>query len=153
MDKAKIHYLTPVGKEKMEADMAQLRVERPAVLALLNHARAQGDLKENGAYQAAREKLTNMDRQIVKMELILRNSKVVEKNTNGVVSLGNTVSIKAGSFKQTFQIVGENEVDIKNKKISEKSPLGKCLIGKKKGDTAQLVTPVGKTVYTIMEVS
>lgn len=152
MDKSKIHYLTPEGKEKLEKEMAQLREERPAVLALLNLARAQGDLKENGAYQAAREKLTGMDRRIVKMELIVRNSKVVEKNTNGVINLGSTVSIEAGSFKQTFQIVSENEVDIKNKKISEKSPLGKCLIGKKKGDTAELVTPVGKTVYTVMEV-
>lgn len=152
MQQHKLHYLTPEGKEKLEKEMAQLRADRPQTLTALNLARSQGDLKENGAYQANREKLTNIDRQIVKMELILRNSVVVKKNTNGVINLGSTVLVESGSFKQTFHLVSETEVDIKNKKISENSPLGKCLVGKKAGDMVELVTPAGKTIYKVIDV-
>ena len=83
--------LTKEGKEKLEKELADLRTKRPHILEDLQRARAQGDLKENGAYQAARENLTNTDRRIVKLELTLRNSTVVIKQKTDAVQIGSII--------------------------------------------------------------
>jgi len=144
--------LTKEGKEKLEKELADLRTKRPHILEDLQRARAQGDLKENGAYQAARENLTNTDRRIVKLELTLRNSTVVIKQKTDAVQIGSIIQLELNNKKISYTIVGEAESDIKEHKISHQSPLAQKLLGKKKGVTITLDTPNGARMYTILSI-
>lgn len=144
--------LTKEGKEKLEKELLTLREHRPLALEDLQRARAQGDLRENAAYQAARENLSNIDRRIIKLELTIRNSSVVEKQKTDAVQIGSKVSLTIGTKVIQYQIVGEAEGDIKAGKITHKSPLAQKLLGKKKGDTIILQTPNGAVTYQITQI-
>ncbi|MFA6005304.1 MAG: transcription elongation factor GreA [Patescibacteria group bacterium] len=144
--------LTKEGKEKLEKEMADLRMNRPKILEDLQRARSQGDLRENAAYHAARENLSNTDRRIVTLELTLRNSTVVEKSNSDDVQIGSKVTLDLEGKTMSYEIVGEAEGDIKAGKITHKSPLAQKLLGKKKGATITLHTPNGEKTYTILTV-
>lgn len=152
MNNQKTCILTPQGKAKLEAELVALRADRPAALASLQQARAMGDLKENSAYQAARERLTNLDRRIIKLELTLRNCQVIEKTDTDAVQLGSIVEVEHKGVKIAYTIVGDMEMDLRVKKISLKSPLGIALGGHKKGDVIKFKTPAGEAIYTILSV-
>lgn len=152
MNKDKAYYLTPQGKNKLEKELQELKAKRPKAVEELQRARSLGDLSENAAYQAARHKLTDLDRRIVKIEYTLKNSLVVEKSQNGVVELGSAVELESKSGRVVFTIVGAAEADPKKKQISNESPLGKALLGKKQGDSVVLHTPAGKIDYKILKV-
>lgn len=145
--------LTKEGKEKLEKELVDLRANRPRILEDLQRARSQGDLKENGAYQAARENLTNTDRRIVKLELTLRNSTVVVKQKTDAVQIGSDVHLEVNGKKIAYMIVGEAESDIKEHKISHQSPLAQKLLGKKKDATIILQTPNGAITYKITDIT
>jgi len=105
--------LTPEGKLKMEEELEALRSERPAVVNEVNIARGMGDLKENGAYQANKEKMRNIDRRITHLELMLRRSTVVEKTDSAEVQLGSKIKVDFLTKQFNYQIVGENEANPK----------------------------------------
>lgn len=145
--------LTPKGKKKLEEELKNLRFVRPSALEELQRARAMGDLKENSAYQAARAKLSDIDHRIIKCELILRRSTVVEKQNVETVQIGSVVKIQNGSFEMIVTIVGESEADPKKKHISHGSPLAKALLGKKKGEKALLATESISLEYSIIDIT
>lgn len=150
--------LTSRGAEKLREELQQLKsVKRPAVIKAIAEARAHGDLKENAEYHAAREQQSFIEGRINDIESKLSNAQVIDVTTmpaNGKVIFGATVELSdEDSGKEvTYQIVGEDEADIKANRISITSPIARALIGKEEGDTAEVNTPGGKKIYEILAV-
>ncbi|NJM33256.1 MAG: transcription elongation factor GreA [Limnobacter sp.] len=150
--------LTVKGAEKLKAELKQLKnVERPAVINAISEARAQGDLSENAEYDAAKEKQGFIEGRIQEVESKLSNAQIIDPSNldaEGRVVFGATVSLQdlADEKKVSYQIVGDDEADIKLNLISISSPLARALIGKYEGDVAEVHAPGGVREYEILEV-
>ncbi len=150
--------LTSRGAEKLRDELQQLKsVKRPAVIKAIAEARAHGDLKENAEYHAAREQQSFIEGRINDIEGKLSNAQVIDVTLmapTGKVVFGATVELSdEDSGKQvTYQIVGEDEADIKANRISITSPIARALIGKEEGDTAEVKAPGGLKTYEILAV-
>jgi len=150
----KVH-LTKEGKEKLEKELNFLVEEkRPKVVERLSAARSAGDLSENNDYATAKEELEFLDRRIEELEKNLAMSVLIDngKGKNGAVCLGCKVKVSNGTGTHDFCIVGEWEADPAGKKISQSSPLGQALLGKRKGEEIEVEAPAGKVVYKILEI-
>ena len=151
-----MEYLTHEKKTELETELNNLKsVRRREIADALEYAKSLGDLSENAEYHQAREDQANCEDRIIHIETILKNAVVLDKHkAKGVVEVGTTVKvIKTGSKdEQTFMIVGSEESDAVNNKISNESPLGRAIIGKKAGDVAEFVTPKGEVSYIIKSV-
>jgi transcription elongation factor GreA len=151
--------MTKEGKEKLEAQLDQLkRVERPLITEAIASARELGDLKENAEYHAAREKQGLTEALIRDLEDKLSRSQVIDLSkipNSGKVVFGAFVTIEnLDSGDETkYQIVGEDESDLDQNKISVTSPIARALIGKMEGDVAEVKTPNGISEYEIIEVN
>jgi transcription elongation factor GreA len=150
--------VTVIGAELLKAELHRLRSEdRPNVIQAIAEARAQGDLSENAEYEAAKEKQSFIEGRIAELESKLSNMQVIDPktlNAEGRVVFGATVrfeDLDSGDIK-TYQIVGEDEADIKAGKISIVSPIARALIGKEEGEIAEVSAPGGITEYEIIEV-
>lgn len=126
--------------------------KRPKLVDRLAYARTQGDLSENSDYINAREELEFLDGRIEELETVINNAKVVSKSNGNKVALGTMVTVKQNGSKNEFNIVGEWEADPIKKKISHTSPLGRALLGKKKGEKVQVDAPAGKVTYEILSI-
>jgi len=151
-------YISAEKKKELEDELAELKgPKRKAILDSIEFAKSLGDLSENAEYQQAREDQGKLEERILKIEHILKTSIVVSKNIEyeESVSIGSTVSVqKVGSKNiNNFQIVGSEEADISQNKISNKSPLGEALLGKREGDLASFMSPVGIVEYKILAVN
>ena len=150
--------ITRVGVELLKAELHRLKtVERPAVITAIAEARAHGDISENAEYDAAREKQGFIEGRILELEGKLANAQIIDPallEDDGRVVFGTTVELidTAGSESMTYQIVGEDEADIKSGKISYSSPIAKALIGKFSGDVAEVRTPGGVKELEIVDV-
>ncbi len=138
--------------------MQRLRgVDRPNIIQAIAEARAQGDLSENAEYEAAKERQSFIEGRIAELEAKLSNLQVIDPktlNAEGRIVFGSTVNIEdldSGDNK-TYQIVGEDEADIKNGKISVSSPIARGLIGKSVGDVAEITAPGGLKEYEVLDV-
>lgn len=130
-----------------------VNTKRPKLVERLSNARAQGDLSENSDYQNAKEEIDFLDGRISELEGVINNADVVSgKNNNGEIAVGAEVTLKIQDERHVYYIVGEWEADPASKKISHNSPLGKALVGKKKGDKAEVEAPAGKVVYEILSI-
>jgi transcription elongation factor GreA len=151
--------MTKEGKEKLEAQLDQLkRIERPLITEAIASARELGDLKENAEYHAAREKQGLTEALIRDLEDKLSRSQVIDLSkipNSGKVVFGAFVTIEnLDSGDETkYQIVGEDESDLDQNKISVTSPIARALIGKMEGDVAEVKTPNGISEYEIIEVN
>jgi transcription elongation factor GreA len=129
------------------------KVQRPAVLEELQNARALGDVSENGMYSAAREKQSFIEGRIREIEEILKRAEVAESAGNGdSVSLGSTVVLETQKDKIEYSLVGAEEVNFAENKISHESPLGQALVGKRVGDIVEVKAPAGVVKYKVIEV-
>ena len=159
MDNSKEIILTPEGKQKLLDELAFREGEKSEeIKAALQEARGFGALSENAEFDAAKEEQSQNASRITEIRQILSVAKVVEDNGKKrslKVSIGTTVELDDESGKKTkFTIVGTTETDSLNRKISNESPAGAALIGHKKGDEIEFVTPSGKTKkYTITAIS
>ena len=149
--------MTIEGAARLKAELHRLKtVERPAVIEALAEARSHGDLSENAEYDAAREKQGLMEARIRDIEAKLANAQVVDPRTlhaEGRVVFGATVEVEEESGEAaTWQIVGEDEADIKAGRISFGSPIARALIGKHAGDAVDVQTPGGLKHYEIVDV-
>lgn len=149
MQKLPSYTFTKEGYEKVKREYEELLVNRPAAVEDLSKARSLGDLKENGYYKAARMKLNSIDHRLRQLTLFMKYGKVVEAVGIDVVGIGNTVVVSDGLAEKTFMIVGSHEANPAEKKLSDRSPIGKALIGKKVGESVEITVPSGKKVYTI----
>ncbi len=126
--------------------------DRPAVVKAIQDARAMGDLSENGMYTGAREKQSFLEGRIKEVEDLLKRAEVVSIDTKRGIGLGSSVLLESQTQKVEYTIVGAEEVDFTKNKISHQSPLGQALIGKKVGDSFDVVAPVGIIKYKIIEI-
>jgi transcription elongation factor GreA len=154
MDKVPI---TASGFALMEADLKNLKtVERPAIIQAISEARAHGDLSENAEYHAAKEKQSFIEGRIQDLEDRISRAEVIDVKTlsGDTVKFGATVVLLGDNEKKiTYQIVGEYEADISSGKLSVAAPIARALIGKRKGDFVEVVTPSGSHGYEIISVA
>ncbi|WJW76462.1 transcription elongation factor GreA [Thiohalobacter sp. IOR34] len=150
--------LTKRGAEKLREELQHLKsVERPRVIQAIAEAREHGDLKENAEYHAAREQQSFIEGRIQEIEGKLSNAQIIDvtqmENT-GKVIFGATVDLADEDTGEevTYQIVGDDEADIKQGRISVSSPIARALIGKQEGDVATVAAPGGEKNYEIVEV-
>ncbi|WP_455385871.1 transcription elongation factor GreA [Acidihalobacter prosperus] len=150
--------MTLRGAEMLKAELQKLKSEdRPRVVAAIAEARAHGDLKENAEYHAAREQQGFIEGRIKEIEAKLSNAQVIDVaklNAGGKVVFGATVELsdEESGDEVTYQIVGEDEADIKHGRISVSSPIARALIGKEEGDVAVVQAPGGTREYEILAV-
>ncbi len=151
--------ITRNGSELLKAELKQLKsVDRPKVVQDIAEARAQGDLSENAEYDAAKERQGFIEGRIRQIESILSQAVIIDPsklNAEGKCVFGSTVEIEDldEEIKSIYQIVGDDEADIKEKKISINSPLAKSMIGKEEGDVIDFETPGGLKNYEIIKIS
>ncbi len=152
-------YLTKERYDELKAELNNMKKEgRQSVMERLRHAKDLGDLSENAEYQSAREDQSVLERKIVELEDLLKNSALFEKqsaagvSSNGMVHLGSKVSLKKGDAVLNYTVVGSSEADPVNGLISNESPLGRELLAKKSGDNIQIQTPKGQIEYSILSV-
>ncbi len=150
--------ITIRGAELLKQELQHLRgVERPNVIQAIAEARAQGDLSENAEYDAAKEKQSFIEGRIAEIEAKLSNAMVIDPaslNADGRCVFGATVDVEdmdSGDV-HTYQIVGDDEADIKLGKISVSSPIARALIGRTVGDVAEVMAPSGIRSYEVLDV-
>jgi transcription elongation factor GreA len=150
----KLFNLTREGADELRQELDKLIAQRVVIADRIKQARELGDLSENAEYQTAREDQDRLESKISELDHVLSNMQIIKKpKTDGQVRLGSTVSLKAGSKTKTFQIVGTMEADPSNGKVSDESPIGKALLGKKSGDKAEIKTPTETISYTVVTIS
>ena len=143
-------YLTEEGFEELKKELDDLiNVKRPANIKAIKEARALGDLSENAEYDAARNEQAELEGRIQKLEQILENVSIIENVDNSMVSIGNTVKIKYvdDDCEDEYQIVGSQEANPFESKISNESPIAQALLGKKVGEVVDVNSPNG--VYQV----
>jgi transcription elongation factor GreA len=147
--------LTKSGLEELRKELAGLLdVKRPKLVDRLSNARQQGDLSENSDYQSAKEELEFLDGRIDELSEVVQTAVVADgsKNSKDGIGVGTKVTVKVNGKETVFDMVGEWEADPVNKKISDSSPLGLALVGKKVGDKAEVEAPAGKVIYEILAI-
>jgi len=149
--------LTYEGLKRMEEELQNLKIfRRKDVAEKIKEARGQGDLSENAEYDSAKEEQAEIEARIVVLEKILRNAEVIDDDDvkRDVVSVGATVKIFDVEFEEEIQyiIVGSAEADPMNGRISNESPVGIALLGKKEGVTVDVETPSGMVQFKVMEI-
>ena len=145
--------LTKNGLETLKKELDELvNVKRPKLVDRLSNARSQGDLSENSDYQSAKEELEFLDGRIDELTEVVKTAVVADGNKTSGVGVGTKVTVKVNGKEVIFNVVGEWEADPMNKKISESSPLGVALTGKKVGEKAEVEAPAGKVTYEIVAI-
>ena len=151
----KLFHLTSQGVGELQTELEQLISQRGIIADRIKTAREFGDLGENMEYTAARQDQERSETRISEIEHILKNVKVITApKSDGKVTLGSKVKLKTEDGKtQEFQVVGTVEADPLNGKISDESPIGKALMGKKNGEEVEIKTPVETAMYKIASIA
>ncbi len=148
-------YLTQEGLEEIKKELEYLKTEkRPEVIEALKEARALGDLSENAEYDAARAEQGQVESRIVELEKMIEKAIVIKEENNGKVSIGTTVKIEYldDSEIDTYTIVGTNEADPFENRISNESPLAQAIIGLKKGEKATVLCEAGNYEVKVVDI-
>ncbi|MFY9228458.1 MAG: transcription elongation factor GreA [Candidatus Microsaccharimonas sp.] len=150
----KKHYqITSDGKKELEKELVTLKARRGEVADKIAEARDFGDLSENAEYDAAREEQGLLETRIAEIEDILNNADIIKSTRKKTIDLGSKVELKTGSKLVAYTIVGPVEANPLEGKISNESPIGMALYGKKVGDSATISTPKGDVTYKVSQVS
>ena len=149
--------MTAIGYQKLQDELKKLiNKDRPEIIASIAEARGHGDLSENAEYQYAKEQQSLIEGKILELESAIAQAELIDisKLSGSEIKFGATVKIKDDETNEqsTYQIVGEYESDINNKKLSINSPLAKGLIGKTKNDAVEVNSPKGTKIYTVLSV-
>ncbi len=146
-------HLTAEGIEALKSELKELTTTKRAEIAeRLKEAKADGDLSENAMWDAARDEQSFIEGRISEIEHILKHATVIEAKKGGHVSLGSTVHVELEDGQQRYVIVGSTEANPDQGRISDESPIGKALLGKKPGDEVQVNVPSGVLTYKITKV-
>lgn len=146
-----------MSREKLQAlkeELIELKEKKiPALAKRIDDARQMGDLSENAEYHAAREDMAWAQSRVKELVYLIDNAEVTPgKSAGGVIGLGSTVAVRAGGTERTYVIVGAQEADPLQGRISNESPLGQAFFGKRAGDTVQVSAPAGTQTYDILRV-
>ncbi len=153
-----ISYYTPEGLKKLQDELNNLKnVERPSISKQIAEAREKGDLSENAEYDAAKEAQGMLEMKISKMEEMVSNARIIDESKLDtskalILSIVKLKNLKTNTLV-TYTLVAESEADLKAGKISVSSPIGKGLLGKKKGDIVDINVPAGVIQFEILEIS
>lgn len=155
---SEINYYTVEGLKKLKGELAHMKsVERPSISKQIAEARDKGDLSENAEYDAAKEAQGLLEARIVKLENALANARIVDesKMDDSKAFILSKVEIKniANGMVMVYQLVAENEADLKEKKLSIDSPIGKGLLGKALGEQVEIETPTGTVKFEVTNIS
>lgn len=148
-----------VSKERLETLQVELHdlktVKRREVAERIESAKALGDLSENAEYHEAKDEMISLETRIFQLEELLKNVRVIEEGqaSDGTVRVGSTVVVEVNGKEKTFHIVGSNEADPVNGKISNESPIGSAILGTRAGDKIPVTTPAGVTVYLVKSIA
>ncbi|HSX44551.1 MAG TPA: transcription elongation factor GreA [Candidatus Saccharimonadales bacterium] len=146
-------HLTKEGIAELKAEMTELVAQRGPVAQRIKDAREFGDLAENAEYSTARQEQEKLEGRIAEIEHILQNVTIIIKpKGDSKVQLGSTVKLKSNGTTKEFQVVGTVEADPLNGKISDVSPIGKALMGKKLGEKVEIKTPVETATFKIAQI-
>lgn len=149
----KAYQITEEGKLELEKELEELKGRRGDIAEKIASARDFGDLSENAEYDAAREEQGLVETRIAEIEDIVQNASIIHATKNSTVGLGSKVELKTGKKTVIYAVVGPVEADPLEGKISNESPIGTQLMGKKVGDSATISTPKGETTYEIVRIS
>jgi transcription elongation factor GreA len=151
---SKKYLLTPEGLEKLNKELKDLvENKRKEVIERIREAAAHGDLSENADYAQAREEQSFIEGRIAEIEDIIKNAEIISQTSHGtVVNVGTTVIVKVSGQEKKYTIVGSNEANPKEGKISNESTVGKALLGKKTGEKFIVQTPAGEVEYQIVSI-
>ncbi|HPN55099.1 MAG TPA: transcription elongation factor GreA [Candidatus Moranbacteria bacterium] len=146
--------ITKEGLKKIQEELDERRTKlRQEIAQAIKEAKEQGDLSENAEYAEAKSQQNENESRIAELEMVLKNSEVVEKNkSHEGAQMGSVVKVKVGKNEMEFIIVGSNEADPANFKISNESPLGKAFMGHRSGDSVRVSVPSGEIEYKIIDV-
>ena len=145
----KAYQLTEKGRKELETELEELKSRRGEIADKIAEARDYGDLSENAEYDSAREEQGLVETRIAEIEDILMNAEDIKASKSDTVHLGSTVELKNGTKDVTYTVVGSVEANPGEGKISDESPIGSALMGKKVGDKATITTPKGEITYQI----
>ena len=145
----KKYQITDSGRKELEKELAELKSRRGEIAEKIAEARSFGALSENAEYDAAREEQGLLETRVIEIEDILQHASIIKSADATVVGLGSAVELKNGDRTVTYTVVGPVEADPMEGKISDESPIGQALMGKKVGDEVTISTPKGEIVYTI----
>jgi transcription elongation factor GreA len=148
----KIYQITDDGKRELEAELEELKGQRGAVADKIAEARDFGDLSENAEYDSAREAQGLLESRIAEIEDVLLNAELIKATKSSKVILGSKVELKTGKKTVNYAVVGPVEADPIAGKISNESPIGEALMGKKVGDHVTIITPKGDISYEVISV-
>jgi len=148
----KTYQITDQGKQELEKELAELKSRRGAVAEKIANARDFGDLSENAEYDAAREEQGLLETRIAEIEDILVNASIIKGSKKGSIDLGSRVELRRDGKIVVYTIVGPVEADPLEGKVSNESPIGMALYGKKVGDQVTIVTPKGDITYDVANV-
>jgi transcription elongation factor GreA len=150
----KLFRLTQSGVDELQTELDSLIAKRSGIATAIKTAREQGDLTENAEYQSARAEQDRNEARISEIENILQNVEIIKKpKGDNKVQLGSVVKLKNDGKTKQFQVVGTVEADPLSGKISDESPIGSVLLGKKVGDEVELITPNDTISYQVVEIS
>ena len=145
--------ITEEGLEKLKEELKTLKtVRRHEVAQAIQTAKEQGDLSENAEYVDAKDAQGLLEQRIIDLEALLKNAEIIQKDSNGRINVGDTVKVDLSGKEMTYTIVGPNEVDPAKGKISNESPLGIALQGKKAGEMTSVRTPNGNKQVKVLSV-
>lgn len=148
-------FITEEGLKKIKDELSKRKTAiRQGIASAIKEAKEQGDLSENAEYSEAKRQQAENEARIAELEYVLKESTVVSynKSNNGIVQMGSSVKVKFNGDEMEFQIVGSNEANPSEFKISNESPMGKAFMGHAKGDKVEVDTPGGKLKYAILDV-
>ncbi|USN96368.1 MAG: transcription elongation factor GreA [Candidatus Nomurabacteria bacterium] len=148
----KLFQITEVGKNELEKELLELKSRRGAIAEKIAEARDYGDLSENAEYDSAREEQGLVESRIAEIEDVLLNAEIIKSSRSSSVKLGSKVELKFGQKIVTYHVVGPVEADPLEGRISNESPIGLALMGKKIGDIATITTPKGSIQYEVVKV-
>lgn len=147
-------YLTRDGVQELQTELKELVAQRGPIAERIKTAREFGDLAENAEYSSARQEQEKVESRIAEIERILQNVEIITKpKVDGKVRLGSLVKLRNDGKTKEFQVVGTVEADPLNGKISDESPIGRALMGKKVGDSVEIVTPAETAAYKVVAIS
>lgn len=147
-------YLTKEGLNELQGQLHELKtVRRREIADAIHSAKEQGDLSENAEYVNAKEEQNRIEQKISELEVTLKHARIITASNTSAVGVGNVVTLNCEGKKRVYRIVGSNEADPLNGKISNESPMGEALIDKKKGEAVSIPTPAGQKECVIVSIS
>lgn len=147
-------FLTEEGRTRLMAELDDLKtVQRPGIIKRIHEAKEFGELNEGNESDEVRNEQAFIEGRIMMLERLLKDAEVISKYSVDTVNIGSTVRLKSGSAEREYTIVGTDEIDLTTSKISNESPLGQALVGRKIGESVTVDTPRGTNMHEILEIS